>query len=79
MAYKVLKPISANNGMIPTGEIVDASEWKNVASLVAGRFLVEIIPEDGVVKSAKPKNESKPKAPAKPKNVKADKQPARTA
>lgn len=78
MAYRVLKPISAKDGMIPTGEIVDASEWKNVASLVAGRFLVEIIPEDGVVKTSKPKKGSKPKAPAKPKKVKTDKQPART-
>lgn len=48
MAHKVLKPISSANGVIPSGTIIDASGWKNVASLVAGRFLVEVI-SSGVV------------------------------
>ena len=43
MAYKVLKPISQNGEMIPTGTIVDASSWRNVRALINNRYLVEVL------------------------------------
>jgi hypothetical protein len=41
MAYKVTKPIQQNGSVIPAGTIVDASSWRNLRSLINGRFLVE--------------------------------------
>jgi hypothetical protein len=43
MAYKVLKPIPKGDGTtIPAGTVVDASSWRNLRSLIGGRYLVEI-------------------------------------
>lgn len=67
MAYRVLKPISADDGsVIPTGTLVEAGGWRNVRALVNGRYLAEVmdapapapVEEEEVV-------EAKPKAKAK--------------
>jgi len=42
MAHKVMKPISANGEIIPTGTLIDASGWRNVRALINNRFLVEV-------------------------------------
>lgn len=41
MAYKVIKPIAKNGEVIPTGTVVDAASWRNLRSLINGRYLVE--------------------------------------
>lgn len=43
MAYRVLKPIPKGDGSsIPAGELVDASKWRNLRTLISGRYLVEV-------------------------------------
>lgn len=62
MVYKVLKPISQDGTMIPTGSIVDASAWRNVRALINNRYLAEVldvntlVPATATSKSGKPKN-----------------------
>jgi len=69
MAYRVLKPISADDGsMIPTGTLVDAGGWRNVRALVNGRYLAEVM--DAPAPASAPVEgeeavEAKPKAKAK--------------
>lgn len=59
MAYKVLKPIPKGNGeTIPTGTLVDAAKWRNLRTLISGRFLVEVV--DAI--AVKPVVASAPKA-----------------
>ena len=43
MAHKVMKPISANGEIIPTGTVLDASGWRNVRALINNRYLVEVL------------------------------------
>jgi len=43
MAHKVMKPISANGEIIPTGTVLDASGWCNVRALINNRYLVEVM------------------------------------
>jgi len=43
MAHKVMKPISANGEIIPTGTVLDASGWRNVRALINNRYLVEVM------------------------------------
>jgi hypothetical protein len=75
MAYKVLKPIPKGDGTtIPAGTVVDASSWRNLRSLIGGRYLAEIadaiVPKAvkaevakpvEVVKVAEPVEEEKPR------------------
>lgn len=42
MPYLVQKPIPADRDVIPAGTIVDASGWRNLGSLLANRYLVEV-------------------------------------
>jgi hypothetical protein len=69
MAYRVLKPISADDGsIIPTGTLVDAGGWRNVRALVNGRYLAEVM--DAPAPAPAPVREEeiveeKPKAKAK--------------
>lgn len=69
MAYRVLKPISADDGsVIPTGTLVDAGGWRNVRALVNGRYLAEVM--DAPEPASAPVEEeevveAKPKAKAK--------------
>lgn len=51
MAYKVTKPISNNGVVIPAGTVVDAASWRNLRSLINGRYLVECA--EPVVKARK--------------------------
>jgi len=57
MVYKVTKRIPSGNGsFIDVGEIVDASGWRNLRSLVSNRYLTpwaEAAPEK--VSETKPK------------------------
>lgn len=39
MPYQVLKPIPVNDGVIAPGEIVDAEGWRNLRTLISGRYL----------------------------------------
>lgn len=44
MAYKVTKPIPKGDGsVIPTGTMVDAAKWRNLRTLISGRYLVEVL------------------------------------
>lgn len=43
MAHKVMKPISANGEIIPTGTLIDASGWRNVRALINNRYLIEVL------------------------------------
>lgn len=44
MPYKVLKPIPNGDGTYhQTGDIVHADGWRNLRTLVNGRYLVEVI------------------------------------
>lgn len=53
MAYKVTKPIPKGDGtVIATGTLVDASKWRNLRSLINGRYLVEVL--DVVAPAPKP-------------------------
>lgn len=59
MPFRVLKPISADDGStIPTGTLVDAEGWRNLRQLINGRYLGEVVIEAPVVEDA-------PKAKAK--------------
>lgn len=68
MAYRVLKPISADDGStIPTGTLVDAGGWRNVRALINGRYLAEVMDAPApvvkeVVEEVKPKSKAKAKA-----------------
>ena len=43
MAFRVLKPISADDGStIPTGTLVEAEGWRNLRALINGRYLGEV-------------------------------------
>lgn len=37
--YVVLRPFEADNGLLQSGEVVDASEWTHKKSLVERRFI----------------------------------------
>jgi len=53
MAYKVLKPIPKGDGtVIPAGSLVDAAKWRNLRSLIGGRYLVEVA--DAIVSRPQP-------------------------
>ncbi len=41
MAYKVTKPIKKNGLVIPAGTVIDAEHWRNLRSLINGRYLVQ--------------------------------------
>jgi hypothetical protein len=64
MAYRVLKPISADDGStIPTGTLVEAEGWRNLRALVNGRYLGEVsVVEVAVVDEAVDTEVVKPKA-----------------
>jgi len=51
VAYKVTKPIQKDGSVIPAGTILDASTWRNLRSLINGRYLVECA--EPVVKNKK--------------------------
>jgi hypothetical protein len=51
MAYKVQRPIAKNGSVIPVGTVVDAANWRNLRSLINGRYLVECA--EPVVKARK--------------------------
>lgn len=57
MVYKVTKKIPSGDGsFIDVGEIVDASGWRNLKSLISNRYLmpwVEVAPEK--ISETKPK------------------------
>lgn len=56
MAYRVTKPIPKGDGtVIPTGSLVDAANWRNLRSLISGRYLVEVV--DAIVPSSRPVTE----------------------
>lgn len=46
MLYRVLKPVPTDHDAIPTGTIVDASGWRNVRTLVAGRYLEPVTDDE---------------------------------
>jgi len=53
MAYRVTKPIPKGDGtVIATGSLVDAANWRNLRSLISGRYLVEVV--DATVPSPRP-------------------------
>jgi hypothetical protein len=61
--YQVLKPIPKEGEILPSGSVVDASGWRNLKTLIAGRYLKPIETEPAV-------EDAKPKAVAKkPKRV----------
>lgn len=63
MAYRVLKPISADDGStIATGTLVDAAGWRNLRALVNGRYLSEVAVEVNVAVESVEIEEVKPKA-----------------
>lgn len=44
MAYRVTKPIPKGDGStIPSGTLVDAKGWRNLRTLINGRYLVEVV------------------------------------
>lgn len=54
MAYKVTKPIPKGDGsVVPTGTIVDGSGWRNIRTLINGRYLVEVV--DAIPSNPAPK------------------------
>lgn len=54
MAYRVTKPIPKGDGStIPTGSLVDAKGWRNLRSLINGRYLVEVV--DAIPSKPEPK------------------------
>ena len=57
MPYRVLKPISADDGsVIPSGTLVEAEGWRNLRQLINGRYLGEVVVEATPVEDApKPK------------------------
>ena len=60
MPYRVLKPISADDGStIPTGTLVEAEGWRNLRQLINGRYLGEVVVEAPVVEA---EDSPKPKA-----------------
>lgn len=62
MPYLVLKPIPVNDGVIPSGEVVDAEEWRNLRTLISGRYLApEPVPAKAVTA---PKREAPVAQPA---------------
>jgi hypothetical protein len=64
MAFRVLKPISADDGsIIPTGTLVEAEGWRNLRALINGRYLGEVsVVEVAVVDEAVDAEVVKPKA-----------------
>lgn len=48
--YIVMKPIPVDGEKLPTGTVVNAAEWRNLRTLIAGRYLkpVEDASEDDV-------------------------------
>jgi hypothetical protein len=64
MAFRVLKPISADDGStIPTGTLVEAEGWRNLRALINGRYLGEVsVVEVAVVDEAVDAEVVKPKA-----------------
>lgn len=63
MPYRVLKPISADDGStIPTGTLVDAEGWRNLRQLINGRYLGEVVVE---TPAEEPVVEEAPKPKAK--------------
>lgn len=63
MAYRVLKPISSDDGStIATGTLVDAAGWRNLRALVNGRYLSEVAVEVTVAPESIEIAEAKPKA-----------------
>ena len=62
MPFRVLKPISADDGStIPTGTLVEAEGWRNLRQLINGRYLGEVVVEASVVE-ADAEEAPKPKA-----------------
>lgn len=57
MLAKVRKVMQANDGILQPDDIVDVSGWRNVRSLVSGRY-IELI-ADAPAESPKPKVEKK--------------------
>ena len=64
MAFRVLKPISADDGStIPTGTLVEAEGWRNLRALINGRYLGEVsVVEVAVVDETVEAEVVKPKA-----------------
>ena len=64
MAFRVLKPISADDGStIPTGTLVEAEGWRNLRALINGRYLGEVsVVEVAVVDETVDAEVVKPKA-----------------
>lgn len=53
MVYRVTKPIPKGDGtVVPTGALVDAAKWRNLRTLIGGRYLVEVL--DAIVPAPQP-------------------------
>lgn len=37
--HVVMKPLTTANGLLPSGTVVNASQWRNLAKLVSQRYL----------------------------------------
>lgn len=65
--YEVLKPLPDDARVLQPGEVVDASGWRNLRSLIAGRYLkpVEVKAVKPSPVSQVPVEEAAPKPRAK--------------
>lgn len=63
MKYIVLKPLVSDGVELKSGDVVDASDWRNVKSLVALRYITPV-PEASETKPA-----AAPKKPAAPRKA----------
>lgn len=65
MPYLVLKPIPVNDGVIASGEVVDAENWRNLRTLISGRYLSpDPVPAKAAAKQSSAANIEVEDAPA---------------
>lgn len=73
--YIVCKPIPVDGDVLPTGMVVDAAEWRNLRSLIAGRYLKHVVEEPQAMVFVKDDEVVKPRRGRPPKQTPAPEDP----
>ncbi len=55
--HVVMKPLTTANGLLPSGAVVDASQWRNLAKLVSQRYLRLATADEAATIIGKPETE----------------------
>lgn len=55
--HVVMRPLTTANGLLPSGTVVNASQWRNLAKLISQRYLRPATADEAATIIEKPETE----------------------